>query len=73
MLRYTLDKLKNLGYMKECNKKVDINFEIGSVLKYFDNEVPIKFNNIRGYNTSLVGALYGNRNIIYNLILLHTL
>lgn len=68
MLRYTLSKLKNLGYMKICSKKVDPKFELGAVLRYFDNEVPILFDNINGHKISLIGGLYGNRKIIYDLV-----
>ena len=55
MLRYTLDKLDRLGYIKKCSKKVDPKFELGAVLSYFDNEVPIIFDNVAGYNMPLVG------------------
>lgn len=68
MLRYTLDKLNNLGYTKVCSKKVDPKFELGAVLKYFDNEVPIIFKNVKGYDMQLVGGLYGNRQIFYDLM-----
>lgn len=68
MLRYTMDKLESLGYLKNCNKEVDPKFELGAVLRYFDNEVPIKFNNIKNHNVSLVGGLYGNRKIFYDLM-----
>lgn len=68
MLRYTLEKLDKLGYIKTCNKKVNKDYELGAVLNYFDNEVPIIFNNIEGYKTKLVGGLYGNRKIFYDLM-----
>ena len=68
MLRYTLDKLDRLGYIKKCSKKVDPKFELGAVLSYFDNEVPIIFDNVAGYNMPLVGGIYGNRQIFYDLM-----
>ncbi|MGL6107329.1 UbiD family decarboxylase [Romboutsia sp.] len=68
MLRYTLDKLDKLDYTKVCNKKVDPKFELGAVLRYFDNEVPILFNNVKGYDMDLIGGLYGSRNIFYDLM-----
>lgn len=68
MLRYTLNKLNSLGYTKTCSKKVDPKFELGAVLRYFDNEVPIIFDNVAGYDMSLVGGLYGNRQIFYDLM-----
>lgn len=68
MLRYTLEKLEKLGHIKTCTKKVDAKFELGAVLRYFDNEVPIIFNNIKEHKVPLVGGLYGNRQIFYDLM-----
>lgn len=68
MLRYTLNKLEKLNYTKVCNKEVNPKFELGAVLKYFDNEVPIIFNKVAGYDIPVVGGLYGNRNIFYDLM-----
>lgn len=68
MLRYTLEKLDKLGYIKTCNKEVDPKFELGAVLRHFDNEVPIMFNEVKGYNMPLVGGIYGNRKIFYDLM-----
>ncbi|WP_270940341.1 UbiD family decarboxylase [Romboutsia lituseburensis] len=68
MLRSTLDKLNNLNYTKICRKKVNPKFELGAVLKYFDNEVPIIFEDVKGYDMPLVGGLYGNRQIFYDLM-----
>jgi 2,5-furandicarboxylate decarboxylase 1 len=68
MLRSTLKKLDKLKYLKTCDKKVDIKFELGAILKHFDNEVPINFKNIKGYDMSVVGGIYGNRQIMYDLM-----
>lgn len=68
MLRFTLDKLEKSGYLKTCKKRVDKEFELGAVLRYFDNEVPIVFKNIKNYDTDLVGGVYGNRKIFNDLM-----
>jgi 2,5-furandicarboxylate decarboxylase 1 len=68
MLRSTLKKLDKLNYLKTCDKKVDIKFELGAILKHFDNEVPINFKNIKGYDMPVVGGIYGNRQIFYDLM-----
>ncbi|RDC49966.1 UbiD family decarboxylase, partial [Acinetobacter sp. RIT592] len=47
MLRFTLDKLEKSGYLKICKKRVDKEFELGAVLRHFDNEAPIVFKNIK--------------------------
>lgn len=68
MLRYTLEQLKNKGHLLECNKEVDYNFEMGAVLKHFNNKKPILFNKIKNNSMSSIGGLYGDRNIIYDLL-----
>lgn len=68
MLRFTLDKLEKSGYLKTCKKRVDKEFELGAVLRYFDNEVPIVFKNIKNYDINLVGGVYGNRKIFNDLM-----
>ncbi|MDU3336334.1 UbiD family decarboxylase [Paraclostridium bifermentans] len=68
MLRFTLDKLEKSGYLKTCKKIVDKKFELGAVLRYFDNEVPIVFKNIKNYDIDLVGGVYGNRKIFNDLM-----
>ena len=68
MLRYTLDKLKQRNNLLECNKEVDYIYEMGAVLKYFHNKQPILFNKIKNSNIRSVGGLYGNRDLIYDLM-----
>ncbi|MBS6507878.1 MAG: UbiD family decarboxylase [Paraclostridium bifermentans] len=68
MLRFTLDKLEKSGSLKTCKKRVDKEFELGAVLRYFDNEVPILFKNIKNYDIDLVGGVYGNRKIFNDLM-----
>lgn len=68
MLRATIEKLRNMGELLECNVPVDPKFELGAVLRYFENEKPIIFNNVKGYKMPLIGALYGNRKIYYDLM-----
>lgn len=68
MLRYTLGKLKANNLLLECNKEVDYVYEMGAVLKYFRNKQPILFNKVKGYTMPSIGGLYGDREIIYNLL-----
>lgn len=68
MLRYTLNKLEEMDKLLVCEREVDIEFEIGGVLSYYNNKMPMLFENIRGYNSNAVGALYGDRDILYNLL-----
>jgi 2,5-furandicarboxylate decarboxylase 1 len=68
MFRYTMDKLDKLGYLRICKKSVDPLYEIGGVLKYFKNEVPILFNNINNHKCRLAGGFYGKREIFYDLM-----
>lgn len=68
MLRYTLERLRNKNLLLECNKEVDYIYEMGAILKHFKNKQPILFNNIKDNSMSSIGGLYGDRNIIYELL-----
>ncbi len=68
MLRYTLDRLRNTNNLLECNKEVDYVYEMGGILNHFSNLQPILFNRVKNHNTSVVGGLFGNRKIFYDLL-----
>lgn len=68
MLRYTLDRLRSKNRLLECNKEVDYVYEMGAVLKYFDNKKPVLFNKIKNNPLTSIGGLYGDREIIYDLL-----
>ncbi|WIV12559.1 UbiD family decarboxylase [Proteiniborus sp. MB09-C3] len=65
MLRATLRKLEQFRELEVCNVTVDPKFELGAVLRYFENEKPILFNKVKGYDMPVVGGLYGNRELYY--------
>lgn len=67
MLRATLQKLEQLGELEVCNVEVDPKFELGAVLRYFENEKPILFNKVKGYNMPVAGGLFGNRQLYYEM------
>ncbi len=68
MLRSELKKMENMGKLLECDKEVDRIYEMGAVLKHFNNRMPIMFNRVKGYSTRAVGGLYGDRDILFNLM-----
>lgn len=68
MLRATMSELKRKGYLLECNKEVDPKFELGAVLKYYKNEVPMLFNRVKGSTVPVVGALFGSRKLYYEML-----
>lgn len=68
MLRSTLETLRANNSLLETDKEVDYIYEMGAVLKYFNNKVPMLFNNIKGNPLSSVGGLYGDRMLIYDLL-----
>lgn len=67
-LRYTLEKLNNMKELLICEKEVDPKYEVGGVLKHFNNKKPILFNRVKGSNMSIAGGLYGDREVFYKLI-----
>ena len=68
MLRRTLNELEKMGKFLVCNREVDPKYELGAVLKYFNNKKPIIFDRVKGSSVKAVGGLYGDRDILYNLL-----
>ena len=68
MLRKTLSEMKKMGKYLECDQKVSTVYELGGVLKHFDNKMPILFNDIENYSMRAAGGLYGDRELIYKLL-----
>lgn len=68
MLRHTLQELRARNLLLECNREVDPQYEMGAVLKHFNNKRPILFNKIKNHSMSSIGGLYGDREIIYELL-----
>lgn len=68
MLRYSIERLKEMDSLLECNKEVDYTYEMGAVLKEFHNKQPILFNKIKNNDKRSIGGLFGNRDIIFNLM-----
>lgn len=68
MLRHTLDRLRSKDLLLECNKEVDYVYEMGAILSYYNNKKPMLFNKIKNNQLSSIGGLYGDRDIIYDLL-----
>ena len=68
MLRSSLEKLRQMEDLMVCEVPVDPKFELGAVLKYFKNEKPILFTKVKGSKMPVVGGLFGDRKIYYNML-----
>ncbi|MDF2547370.1 MAG: UbiD family decarboxylase [Anaerosolibacter sp.] len=68
MLRASLERLEKQGHLMLCNTPVDPKFEMGAVLKYFKNEKPMMFKKVKGSKMPVVGGLFGNRSIYYEML-----
>ncbi|KPU26733.1 ubiquinone biosynthesis protein UbiD [Caloranaerobacter sp. TR13] len=68
MLRASLEKLKQNGNLLICDVEVDPEYELGAVLKYYSNTRPMLFSKVKGYRIPVVGAMFGDRNIYYNML-----
>lgn len=68
MLRATLKKMEARGKLLETDTLVDPVYEMGGVLKHFDNKMPIIFNKVRGTSMKVAGGLYGDRDLMYDLL-----
>jgi len=70
LLRKVLNELETSGELMHCEVQVNPKFEIGAILDYYKSQKPILFENVRGSSSRVAGGLYGNRNIVMQL--LHT-
>lgn len=68
MLRAVLERLKNSNNLLVCEKQVDAKFELGAVLKYFNNKRPILFKNVKGNSIPVIGGMFSDRNIFYDMV-----
>ncbi|MFZ5967519.1 MAG: UbiD family decarboxylase [Bacillota bacterium] len=68
MLRASLERLRQTGDLMVCEVPVDPKFELGAVLKYFKNEKPILFTNVKGSKMPVAGGLFGDRRIYYDML-----
>ena len=68
MLRKTLVEMDHMDKLLQCDREVSTVYELGGVLKHFDNKMPILFNKIKGHSMRAAGGLYGDREIMYSLL-----
>lgn len=68
MLRYTLKQMEEMDLLLQCNRQVDVDYELGAVLKYFRNRRPIVFNSVANSPHKVAGGLFGDRELIYRLL-----
>ncbi len=68
MLRASLERLRQMEELMVCEVPVDPKFELGAVLKYFKNEKPILFTKVKGSKMPVVGGLFGDRRVYYNML-----
>ena len=67
-MRAVLEHLDAKGQLKRCTKRVNAKFELGAVLTHFNNEQPILFTDVDGSSVPVAGGIYGNREIICDLL-----
>lgn len=68
MLRWTLKEMEKMGVLLQCNKEVELEYELGAVLKHFNNKRPMVFTQVANNPYRVAGGLYGSREIIYRLL-----
>ncbi len=68
MFRKTLELLESSNRLLHCKEPVDPIYELGAVLDYFDSERPILFSNVKGHSVPVVGGVFGERQIYYDLM-----
>lgn len=68
MFRKTLELLESSNRLLHCKEAVDPVYELGAVLDYFNSEQPIVFSNVKGHKVPVVGGVFGERQIYYDLM-----
>ena len=68
MLRGALARLEESGHLRVCKVPVDPKFELGAVLCYYDNQVPVLFTSVKGGKMPVAGAVFGNRGLFYTML-----
>lgn len=60
-LRAYLERLRKNGQLLVCEKEINPKFEMGAIVKKFDGQKAILFNNIKGYNVPAIAGVCGSR------------
>lgn len=68
MLRAVLDRLKDKYDMLECDVPVDPKFQLGGILEKLGNDHPVLFKKVKGHTMPVIGGMFGNREMFYELI-----
>ncbi len=69
MLRHVLQTLENRGDLMTCHREVNPVYELGAVLKYFNNRQPILFKQVPGSRyRQVIGGLFGDRHLFYEMM-----
>lgn len=67
MLRACLEPLQKKYGMLTCEVPVDPKFEVGGILEKLGNDQPVLFNKIKGHKMPIIGGMFGNREVFYEM------
>ncbi len=68
MLRSVLGSLRDKYGMLECDVPVDPKFQLGGILEKLGNDKPVLFKKVKGHTMPVIGGMFGNRDMFYDLI-----
>lgn len=68
MLRSELGRLKDTYGLLECDVPVDPKFQMGGILEKLGNDQPVLFKKVKGNSMPVIGGMFGNRDMFYDLI-----
>jgi len=68
MLRAVLGSLRQKYGLMECDVPVDPKFELGGILEKLGNAQPVLFKKVKGHTMPVIGGMFGDRNMFYDLI-----
>ncbi|QQK77205.1 UbiD family decarboxylase [Salicibibacter cibarius] len=67
-MRTLIESLENRNLLYRINKEVDPKYELGAVVKTKNGQKPFLFENIKGYQSSMVAGLGGDRELMADSI-----
>lgn len=63
-MRKLLDDWESRGILLRVKKEVDPRYELGAVVKKFNGKQPFLFEKVKGYSSSMVAGLGGDRDLV---------
>lgn len=68
MLRALLEQARSCGKLLDCRIPVSPKYEVGAVLRHFNDQQPVLFHQVQGYDMPIAGGMFANRELYYHAL-----